>query len=258
MGDVDPDALGAVQTTILGDDAHVWRASLEQPGAVIAQFHRLLAADEIARAARFRFDRDRNRYIVGRGLLRTLLGSYLRCPPDMLRFEYGAFEKPRLAGEGPQFNLSHSGSLALLAFTNDVEIGVDVELSTVDFARERIAERFFSTAEVAVLRSLPEPLQPYAFLTCWTRKEAFIKARGDGLSLPLDSFDVSLAPDEPAALLRTAWSAAEPTEWFLQDLSDSTRCYVAAIAIRNEVRRIISRDVAGGFAVLPTTQGGVT
>jgi len=171
FGAVGRDALGTVETTIVADEVHVWRASLEQPGAVIEQLHGVLAADEIARAARFRFDRDRNRYIVGRGLLRTLLGGYLRRPPSMLRFEYGVFEKPRLAGEGPQFNLSHSGSLALLAFANDVEIGVDVEHSDVDFARERIAERFFSPAEVRVLRSLPEPLQPHAFLTCWTRKE---------------------------------------------------------------------------------------
>lgn len=239
------DALGGAESTIPADEVHVWRASLDQPVPVTRHLHTLLAADEVARAARFRFERDRNRYIVGRGLLRTLLGRYLQRPPSVLRFEYGAFEKPRLAGDGPQFNLSHSGSLALFAFTDDVEIGIDVERDHVDFARERIAERFFSPAEVRVLRSLPEPLQPYAFLTCWTRKEAFIKARGDGLSLPLDSFDVSLLPDAPAALLRTAWSAAEPAQWCLKDLSDASRCYVAAIAMRSDGRRVISRDVAG-------------
>src|SRR5438874_1805737 len=111
--------------------------------------------------------------------------------------------KPRLALPGPRFNVSHSGPVALYAFSWNGEVGVDVELDRPELARERIAERFFSPAEVATLRGLPAELQPHAFLTCWTRKEAYIKARGEGLSLPLDRFDVSLHPDEPAALLRT-------------------------------------------------------
>jgi len=231
-------------------------ATLDQPAETTERFQNLLARDELARAAKFRFARDRNRYIVGRGLLRTLLGGYLQRPPRQLRFEYGAFGKPKLEGDGPQFNLSHSGVLALYAFNADTEIGVDVELDRVDFAQERIAERFFSQKEVHVLRSLPERLQALAFMTCWTRKEAFIKARGDGLSLPLASFDVSLAPDVPAALLHTAWSPAEPAEWWLSDLSDASRGYVAALAMRSDRRRIVIRDVADGLAVKSTTEQG--
>jgi 4'-phosphopantetheinyl transferase len=131
------------------------------------------------------------------------------------------------------FNLSHSGALALYAFTADGELGIDVELDDADFARERIAERFFSPAEVRALRTLPANLQPRAFLTCWTRKEAFIKARGDGLSLPLDSFDVSLGPEARPALLRTAWSAEEPASWRVLDLSDRAAGYIAAVALRS-------------------------
>jgi len=235
----------AADTALATDEVHVWRAWLEQPAAVVARLHGLLAADEADRAARFRFARDRDRYIVGRGLLRTLLGRYVQRPPADLRFGYGAFDKPALTISGPQFNVSHSGAVALFAFAADIEIGIDVEIDDANFATERIAERFFSKAEVGVLRSLPIEVQPHAFLSCWTRKEAFIKARGDGLSLALDSFDVSLAPDAAVALLRTAWSAAEPAQWWLHDLSDESRGYIAAVAMRSGARRIVSRDVIG-------------
>jgi 4'-phosphopantetheinyl transferase len=214
------------------DEVHVWRASLDQAPDVVAHLSGVLSLEERERAARFRFERDRARYIVGRALLRQLVGSYVCSPANRVQFRYGAFDKPFLAGEGPWFNLSHSGSVALYAFSSAAEIGVDVELEERDFSRERIAERFFSPAEVAALRALPERDQPRAFLRCWTRKEAFVKARGDGLSLALDSFDVSLHPDLPAALLRTAWSEHEPVQWGLEDLSDPAAGYVAAVAQR--------------------------
>jgi 4'-phosphopantetheinyl transferase len=249
-------SLRAAASAIAADEIHIWRASLEQPTEATERLRGLLADDELARAAKFRFARDRDRYIVGRGLLRSLLGDYLGQPPRELRFGYGEFGKPVLDGGGPHFNLSHSGSLALFAFSADTELGVDVELANADFAKERIAERFFSKEEVHVLRSLAEPLQATAFMTCWTRKEAFIKARGDGLSLRLDSFDVSLAPDAPAALLRTEWDAAEPAQWWLCDLSDASRGYVAAMAMRSAARRVVSRDVTDGLAVKSLTDQG--
>ncbi len=223
------------------DEVHVWRASLERPVEVVGRMRRLLADDERARADRFRFERDRSRYTVGRALLRSLLGRYLGSAPEDVQFEYGAYDKPHLAGAGPWFNLSHSGTVALYALTTAAEVGIDVELDDADFARERIAERFFSPAEVAVLRSLPESRQPRAFLNCWTRKEAFIKARGDGLSLPLDSFDVTLAPAAPAALVRTAWSREEPGRWRLQDLSDRHAGYIAALALRCDGPRVVKQ-----------------
>jgi 4'-phosphopantetheinyl transferase len=130
---------------------------------------RLLAPEERARAQRFRFERDRSRYIVGRALLRTLLGRYLETPPRELEFEYGEFGKPALRS-GPWFNLSHSANVALYALSSAGEIGIDVELDDADFASERIAERFFSPSEVSVLRSLAPECQPRAFLACWTRK----------------------------------------------------------------------------------------
>src|SRR5207249_4674498 len=122
-------------------------------------------------------------------------------------------------------------------------IGIDVELDDADFARERIAERYFSPAEVRALRSLPADDQPRAFLTCWTRKEAFIKARGDGLSLALDSFDVTLAPGAPAALMRTAWCRDEARRWCLEDLSDRRAGYIAAVAMRGGGWRVVERQI---------------
>jgi 4'-phosphopantetheinyl transferase len=228
--------------TLPASEVHVWRASLERPARTVELMRGTLARDERVQADRYRFERDRSRYIVGRSLLRGLLGRYLDTAPEELEFHYGEFGKPTLHC-GPWFNLSHSGSVALYAFSAAGEVGIDVELDSEDFARERVAERFFSPAEVGVLRSLPRALQPRAFLNCWTRKEAFIKARGDGLSLALDSFDVTLAPDVPAELTRTAWCDDEASEWRLEDLSDGRAGYVAAVALRCDGWHVVERQI---------------
>jgi 4'-phosphopantetheinyl transferase len=225
------------------DELHIWEASLDRTASAVASFGRTLSEDERARADRFRFERDRARYIVGRGLLRRLLGEYLGLASAEIRFAYGPNDKPRLERETLHFNLSHSGPIALYAFNRDTEVGVDIELGDADLSKELIAERFFSPSETASLRSLPQALQSQAFLACWTRKEAFIKARGDGLSLALDSFDVSLQPDTPAAVLRTEWCADEPGQWWLGDLSDPGRGYIAAVAVKRHGWRVIRRRV---------------
>ncbi len=219
----------------------MWTGTLDQGPADVERLEPLLAPDERARAARFRFVRDRDRYIAGRGQLRLLLARYTGMPAATLVFRYGAFDKPALAGSGPQFNVSHSAAVLLIAVTAEHEVGIDVEIDTTDLARERIPERFFSPGEVRTLRGLPEAAQAQAFLACWTRKEAFIKARGDGLSLALDSFDVTLSPGQPAALQRTAWSRSEPKEWCLNDLTDVDAGYVAAVAVRSTVPLAIGR-----------------
>src|SRR5439155_11129234 len=130
--------------TLPAGEVHVWRASLERPRQIVQRMRCVLAGDEQRRADRFRFERDRSRYIVGRALLRGLLAGYLDTAPEGLQFQYGEFSKPALRG-GPGFNVSHSGSIALYAFSSVGEIGIDVELDDADFARERISERFFST-----------------------------------------------------------------------------------------------------------------
>jgi 4'-phosphopantetheinyl transferase len=224
-------------------EVHLFRASLERPLNEVAELRSLLSHDEIERAERMRFDRDRSRYIVGRGQLRTLLAAYTGVPARRLRFEYGEFDKPSVDG-GPAFNLSHSGAVALYAFAREGDIGVDVELEDERFGRDRIAERFFSPGEVRTLRGLPPEQQPLAFLSCWTRKEAFIKARGDGLSLALDSFDVTLAPGAPARLLRTSWCKSEPARWVMADLSDRRSGYVGALAFRGNGCRIVEQRLS--------------
>ncbi len=208
----------------------VWRGSLDQPAEVRARLAALLDDGEQARAASFRFDRDRDRYVVGRGVLRVLLGGYLDRRPEDIRFRYGPERKPALAGDELRFNLAHAEDTVLYAFSPAFDVGVDVELLRPDAADRGVAERFFSPAEVAVLRSLPEGEQAHAFLACWTRKEAFLKARGDGLTLALDSFDVTLRPGEPAELLRTAWAPEERDRWQLVDLSETARGEIAALA----------------------------
>ncbi len=166
----------------------------------------LLSPDELARAARFRFEKHRNRFIACRSALREILGEYLDTDPRAIEFAYNPHGKPAVTGVhfGVHFNVSHSGELAVIAVSRTRELGVDVERIDPRFAGEQIPERFFSAAEIAALRSLPEHLQIEAFFLCWTRKEAYVKARGVGLSLELSSFDVTLAPGEPAAFLRGA------------------------------------------------------
>jgi 4'-phosphopantetheinyl transferase len=155
----------------------------------------MLSHDEIARAERFHFERDRRRFVVGRGLLRAILGRYMGIESERLRFRYGEYGKPYLAeeygGKALQFNVAHSQDMALYAIARDREVGVDIEYIRPFPNLMQIAEQFFSARENIALQAVPEHLKDEAFFTCWTRKEAYIKARGDGLSLPLDRFDVS-------------------------------------------------------------------
>jgi 4'-phosphopantetheinyl transferase len=210
-----------------GDEVHVWRASLDCDERVLHQFEATLAPDEKARAQRFVFQPDRNSYMAARGILRELLGRYLNRAPSEIEFDYGAQGKPALLSESSerpvQFNVSHSHGMALFAFAVGRHVGVDVELVRPDFAGEKIAERFFSSQEVMELRRLPADTRDEGFFLCWTRKEAYIKARGEGLQIPLKSFHVSLTPGEPARL-----QAADSSRWCLRPLHVSGR-YVGAV-----------------------------
>jgi 4'-phosphopantetheinyl transferase len=228
-------------STIDRDEVHVWRAALERTPSLMQDLHRNLAADERARAARFYFDRDRDHFIAARGVLRDILGRYLNRAPEGLSFDYGPYGKPALAGDPGvaliRFNVSHSQGLALYAVTRVGDVGVDLERVRLNLAITEIAERFFSPREVAALRALPPAEQRPAFFRCWTRKEAYIKARGAGLSTPLNEFDVSLAPGEPAALLGIRSNPSERPCWSLQDLDAGTG-YAAALAVEGRGRRI--------------------
>jgi 4'-phosphopantetheinyl transferase len=220
-------------------DVHVVAVDLDvEPGD-----ERCLSEDELERAAGFHFERDRRRFVAGRSLLRERLAQYLDATPAELAFAYGPHGKPSLPGSGISFNVSNSGHVGLFGFTSGLELGVDVEL--LAHARpddDAVAARFFSTAEVATLRACPPTARAHAFLRCWTRKEAFIKGRGEGLSLPLQDFDVEFAAGEPPALLRTAWSSREPADWTLCDLSDLVPGAVAALAARAPEIRVVRCD----------------
>jgi 4'-phosphopantetheinyl transferase len=213
---------------------HVWRVALDVPPSRVEPLAALLSAEEQARASRFVFDRDRVRFTVARGALRTILAAYLDGSAHALAFEYTAHGKPflRLASGRPdiRFNVSHAGSVALVGAALGREIGVDVERLREDVATGAIAERFFSPAEVDALRALPEDARCAGFFNCWTRKEAYVKARGEGLSMPLSVFDVSLAPGEPAALLAVRGDPLERARWSLEALAPRTG-YVGAVAV---------------------------
>jgi len=195
---------------------HVYAADLDTVGVETD----VLSEDELERADRFRFERDRRRFVAARSVLRRMLARYVDTGPAAISFEYGQYGKPDVPGAPVSFNVSHSGSYALLAIGPRFELGVDVEVLDVARADDLlVAKQFFSLREIETLRAHAPSARPRAFLRCWTRKEAFVKARGDGLSLPLHDFDVGFGVGEPPALLRTAWSRDEPQEWTLEDVS---------------------------------------
>jgi 4'-phosphopantetheinyl transferase len=207
--------------SLLDDEVHVWRARLARPPSEVTGFWGTLAPDEKERAARFYFDKDREHFIAARGILRAILSHYLTASPEEIRFSYGPYGKPFLVGhEGDiRFNLSHSNGVGLFAVTRGRELGIDLEHMRAEMAEEQIAEHFFSPREVTGLRALPGALKVEGFFNCWTRKEAYIKATGEGLSLPLDEFDVSLAPGEPARLLQSRINVQEASRWFMVELA---------------------------------------
>jgi len=214
------------------DEAHIWRASLNQGAETIESMAALLSPDERQRAVRYHRPVDRDRFIAGRGILRKIISAYLALPPDQLRFTYNEYGKPAVSDEqndrALNFNLSHSAELALYAFTRGRGVGIDIEYIREDFATLEIAERFFSKDEVTALKSLPTDQRTMGFFNCWSRKEAFIKAKGMGVSYPLDRFTVSLVPGEPPALLKVDDDEREVARWRMYELKPGDG-YVAAM-----------------------------
>jgi 4'-phosphopantetheinyl transferase len=217
------------------NDLHFWRVRLNQTDGHIQQLQQILSDDERLRAERFRFDRDRRRFIVSHGMLRLIIGDYIDREPSRLQFYYGHRGKPYLMpslGNVPlQFNLTHSKEIALYAFTSSREIGIDVEYVRDMPDAEKIALTTFSLLENKMLQSLPEYQRQEAFFNCWVRKEAYIKAIGNGLYHALDRFDVTLAPGEPARLMSVEGSAEQASGWFMKSLTPEDG-YVAAVAVK--------------------------
>ena len=226
---------------LTSDEIHVWCAPLDLSVSRFEMLSQTLSLDERMRAERFHFEKDRKRFIIGRGILRIILGYYLGVEPSRLQFCYGKCGKPALAntfGNGIlHFNLSRSEGLALYAFSRDYQVGADIEYIRHIPEVDQIVERFFSATENNVFRALPESKKKEAFFNCWTRKEAFIKAIGDGLFYPLDKFDVSLVPGEPAELLGIDGDSKGPSQWTIQQLKPAFG-FAAAFAVQGRSLRL--------------------
>jgi 4'-phosphopantetheinyl transferase len=239
------------QTALPDDEVHLWRVDLAVVAKPEQQWQQILSTDERTRAARFHFPKDRQYFTATRALLRIILGSYVGCDPTELSFHYSAKEKPSLdrtsnrtlnpasshSESQVEFNVSHSGDAALLAFSRGRVLGIDVEQLRENFDHAAIARRFFSEQEQTQLAELPSSERHLGFFRCWTRKEAYIKAQGAGLSLPLDQFDVSLKPGELNALLSTRPDETEAAQWSLQEVP-AGEGYVAALCVRGHGWRL--------------------
>jgi 4'-phosphopantetheinyl transferase len=212
----------------------IWHWPLDGSGLEVANLKKVLSPDELERAERYRFEQHRNEFILTRAVLRMVLASYTAQSPESLSFDYSAQGKPALKNGPPdlRFNVSHTEGLAVLALVREREIGVDAEKIRPQPDAQKLAKRFFSAREQLFLGKLSGDELQRAFFRCWTRKEAYIKAKGEGLSIPLHAFDVSLEGDEPAALVGTRPDPTEAVRWTLYDLSVG-QGYAAALAVAN-------------------------
>ncbi|MEH2069118.1 MAG: 4'-phosphopantetheinyl transferase HetI [Nostoc sp.] len=217
-----------IDLTLLPDEIHVWRIDLDQPEAQLQNLAATLSNDEMIRAQRFHFQQHQQRFIAGRGILRSILSRYLGIKPLEVQFNYQQRGKPMLAktfaDRGLEFNLSHSQELALCAVNCTREIGVDLEYIRPVSDLEALAKRFFLPREYEMLRSLSSNQQQEVFFRYWTCKEAYLKATGDGLS-QLEEVEVFLTPTKPAKLQITQ-------DWSLFELVPANN-YVAAVAVAN-------------------------
>ena len=196
-------------------EVHVWLADLASLALQIDRLGIVLSADEIERSRHFHFERDQRRFIASHGVLRRILARYLKRPAAEIQFERGAHGKPCLrirGGERPlHFNLSHSKDRALIGVCADGRVGVDIEFRDRDRANTEVAQRFFAPEEVAALLPLPPEAQRDAFFATWTMKEAYIKARGEGISLGLSTFAITV--NGTPALTRSDHGADEIERW---------------------------------------------
>lgn len=235
---------GPAAPVIWQNEVHVWRARLDVPWSWT--FDEALSLDDRTRADRFKFESDRRRFCVARASLRLILSRYLQIKPGRLQFGTAEFGKPFFADQklsgGLRFNLSHSNQLALIAIARDREIGVDLEYMRSDFVTDDVANHFFSRAEVQQFRDVPAENKTQSFFNCWTRKEAYIKARGEGLYCPLDQFDVSVAPGMPAMLLASRVSETDAQRWCFNDIAAGDR-YAATVAVDGLCSRLVLWDL---------------
>ena len=244
------------------DEVHIWRVPLNLSEAFLQQLKTRLSPDERERAARFKFEKHRNHFIAARGQLRLLLAAYTGQPADQVRFSYNRFGKPYLqeknSAQPLQFNISHSHELALMAFHPTWKLGVDIEWMKPDFDGLHLVKRFFSQNEQKEMEEVPEALKKEAFFNGWTRKEAYIKARGRGLNIPLAQFSVSLDPEQPARLIETPHDPEGLKFWKLQAIPVPQN-YKAAIVVKARSFKLvlwIGENLDRLLEKRPTNQSG--
>jgi 4'-phosphopantetheinyl transferase len=223
---------GPAQPKLGENEVHVWCTGLCLVGRVVASLSSRLSGDEQQRASRYLRQRDQRRFTLARGWLRTILGLYLKCDPRVVEFAYGPRGKPLLADSetGLRFNLAHSEEMAICAVTSNRWVGVDVEAIRPMTELEQIARRFFCRGEVVRLLSLHPVERLQGFFNCWTRKEAYLKATGQGVAAGLDQFEVTLAPGDTPLMLSNRFAPEELQRWTLYDLQP-LRGYAAALAV---------------------------
>ena len=214
------------------NDVHVWAAALDVAPDVRYKLAKILADEERQRAERFKFDKHRNRFIAARGFMRVMLGRYLQSAPEQIEFAYSDRGKPMLSqgfADTLQFNLAHSGDLALLAISPNGPIGVDVECIRTIKDADGLVARFFSSRENALFQKLSDDQKPGAFFNLWTRKEALLKATGEGIAGPLSEVEVSFLPGEPARLLAIGGDPEKAAQWTLRELKPAAG-FIGALA----------------------------
>ncbi len=213
---------------------HIWRSNLEQSELRFQKLSQTLSKQERVRAERYRFEEDKNHFIAGRGILRTILGYYLDVNPGRIEFRYGVFGKPHLTEkfckDGIQFNLAHSHKLVLYAFTKNRKIGIDLEYFRNIQNFKCMVASFFSEREKKILKALPESQQQEAFFNGWVRKEAYLKAIGSGLTQPLYQFEVSLAAGEAAHLLKAEKDCRIASFWSMKSITPASG-YLSALVV---------------------------
>jgi 4'-phosphopantetheinyl transferase len=222
-------------------EVHLWRVPMDEVPEEQEADHPGLSAEERYIVAGFRFRRDRARFVRRRAALRTILAGYLGAAPRDIDYQRGPWGKPelgaRFAGSGLVFNATDSGDLALIACSRGGRIGVDVEALRPAADLLEVARRFFSTAEYDVLSALDPDVRAESFYRAWTRKEAVVKGLGGGLSVPLAAFDVTLAPGEPASILRWMIPGQPRATWSLHHFEPGTG-FVGALAVDGEGNRL--------------------
>jgi 4'-phosphopantetheinyl transferase len=229
---------------LLGKDVHVWTQQIRASEAALAVLERVLSDEEADRATRFRNRQLRKSFVITRGSLRHLLGSYLEVDPASIRLVTGAYGKPALASPAAiEFNVTHSDGLAAFALTAGCPVGIDLERIRPLASMEEIAYRFFSGEEATDLQSLPARERERAFFCCWTRKEAYVKAIGKGLCEALEHFRVTVLPNQPPRIVHLGYDTTNPQAWTLHDLTLAAD-YAGAIAYKDRPRSLSIFPVA--------------